>query len=55
MSIIARGLPLTVRNSIDEAIQNSADNLQNILSQTEQRLTTTIEQTKNSITSQVSQ
>ena len=48
MSIIARGLPLTVRNSIDEAIQNTA-------SQLEQRLSTSIAQTGESIKNEVSQ
>lgn len=48
MSIIARGLPLTVRNSIDEAIQNSA-------AQLEQRLSTSIAQTGESIKNEVSQ
>lgn len=48
MSIVARGLPLTVRNSIDEAIQNSA-------AQLEQRLSTSIAQTGESIKNEVSQ
>lgn len=48
MSIIARGLPLTVRNSIDEAIQNTA-------SQLEQRLSTAITQTGESIENKVAQ
>lgn len=48
MSIIARGLPLTVRNSIDEAIQNSA-------AQLEQRLSTAITQTGESIKNEVAQ
>lgn len=48
MAIIARGLPLTVRNSIDEAIQNSA-------AQLEQRLSTSIAQTGESIKNEVSQ
>ena len=48
MSIVARGLPLTVRNSIDEAIQNSA-------AQLEQRLSTAITQTGESIKNEVAQ
>lgn len=48
MAIVARGLPLTVRNSIDEAIQNSA-------AQLEQRLSTSIAQTGESIKNEVSQ
>ena len=48
MAIIARGLPLTVRNSIDEAIQNSA-------AQLEQRLSTSIAQTGDSIKNEGSQ
>lgn len=48
MAIIARGLPLTVRNSIDEAIQNSA-------AQLEQRLSTAITQTGESIENKVAQ
>lgn len=48
MAIVARGLPLTVRNSIDEAIQNSA-------AQLEQRLSTAITQTGESIENKVAQ
>ncbi len=48
MAIVARGLPLTVRNSIDEAIQNSA-------AQLEQRLSTAITQTGESIKNEVAQ
>ena len=48
MSIVARGLPLTVRNSIDEAIQNSA-------AQLERRLSTAITQTGESIKNEVAQ
>ena len=48
MAVVARGLPLTVRNSIDEAIQNSA-------AQLEQRLSTSIAQTGESIKNEVSQ
>ena len=48
MAVVARGLPLTVRNSIDEAIQNSA-------AQLEQRLSTAITQTGESIKNEVAQ
>ena len=48
MSIVARGSTITVRNSIDEAIQNSA-------AQLEQRLSTAITQTGEAIEHKVAQ